>query len=71
MKKALEVTKGKLCQSNRQKNPVVRFGYNEYMAHHYAFMMKVTIDPEPETYKEASQDPLWIESMREEMRTLF
>ena len=70
IKKAPEVTKGKLHQSNRQKNPIVRFGYSEYMAHHYAFMM-VTTDQEPETYKEASQDPRWIEAMREEMRALF
>ena len=71
MKKATEVTKAKLRQSNRQKNPIVRFGYNEYMAHHYAFMMKVAADQEPETYKEAAQDPRWIEAMREEMRALF
>ena len=71
MKKAPEVTKGKLRQSNRQKNPIVRFGYNEYMAHHYAFMMKVVADQESETYKEAAQDPQWIEAMRVEMRALF
>ena len=44
MKKVPEVTKGKLRQSKLQKNPIVRFGYNEYMAHHYAFMMKVVVD---------------------------
>ena len=57
MRKAPGVTNGKFRQSNRQKNPIVRFGYNEYMAHHYAFMMKVAANQEPETYKEAAQDP--------------
>ena len=71
MKKSPRVTKGKLRQSNRQKNPIVRFGYNEYMAHHYAFLMKFAADQEPETYKEAAHDPRWIEAMREEMRASF
>ena len=41
------------------------------MAHHHTFMMKVEADQEPETYKEAAQDPRRIEAMREEMHTLF
>ena len=39
------------------KNPVVWHNYNEYMAHHYAYMMKVAEDHEPETYTEAVEDP--------------
>ena len=35
------------------------------MVHHYAY-----IDQEPKTYKEALQDPRWIEAMRKEMRAL-
>ena len=30
-----------LHRSTRQKNPIVRFGYNEYMADHYAYMTHV------------------------------
>ena len=30
-----------LCRSTRQMYPMMRFGYNEYMAHHYAYMTKV------------------------------
>ena len=40
-KKALISTNEKLRRSTREKNPVSRFGYNDYMAYHYAFMMKV------------------------------
>ena len=41
VKKVLTSANEKLCRSSREKNPVTRFGYNEYMAHHYAFTMKV------------------------------
>ena len=34
-------TNEQLCRSTSQKNPVVRFGYNEYMAHHHVYMMHV------------------------------
>ena len=52
------------------KNPVVRYGYSEYMVHHYTYIMKVAEDCEPETYSEAAKDPCWIEEMREEMHAL-
>ena len=63
---------GKLSQSNKQKNPIVKFGYNKYMPHHYAFMMNVKIDQEPETYKEVAQYPRLIETLcLEEMCAFF
>ena len=31
----------KLYQSTHRKNPVIRYGYNEYMAHQYVYMVKV------------------------------
>ena len=39
---------------SRQKNLIGRFGYNEYMGHHYAFMMKVMADQESKSYKEVA-----------------
>ena len=57
VKKALESTNEKLRRSTREKNPVSRFGYNDYMAYHYAFMMKVVTLREPETFSKAAQDP--------------
>ena len=40
--KALETANEKPHRSSREKNPVNRFGYNDYMAYHYAYMMKAT-----------------------------
>ena len=69
-KKALESANEKLRRSTREKNPVNRFGYNDYMAYHYAYMMKVTSVREPETLSEAVKDPRWIAAMNEEMEAL-
>jgi hypothetical protein len=49
---------------------VVRFGYNEYMAHHYAYMARVAEVREPESYEEAAEDANWRTAMEEEMRAL-
>jgi hypothetical protein len=38
------------------KKPVERFGYNKYMAHHYAYMTRVAELREPESYAEAAED---------------
>ena len=59
-----------LRQSTRQKNPVARFGYNEYMAHHYAYMTHVAEVHEPESYAEAAKDANWCATMKEEMHAL-
>ena len=42
----------------------MRYGYNEYMAHHYAYMTKVAEVCEPESYKEAAKDVCWHVVMR-------
>ena len=68
--KAIDSTNEKLCRSSREKNPVSRFGYNDYMAYHYAYMMKVTSVREPETFSEAAKDPRWVAAMNEEMEAL-
>ena len=57
-------------RSTWEKNVVCRFGYNDYMAYHYAFMMKVAIVREPENFFEAIKDPRWVEAMNEEMQAL-
>ena len=46
VKKAFSSANEKLRRS-RVKNPVTRFGYchyNEYMAHHYAFMLRIELN---------------------------
>ena len=37
-KKAMKSANEQLRRSAHLKNPVKRYGYNEYMAHHYAYM---------------------------------
>ena len=36
-KNAQKLVNQQLLPSTRQKNPVKQYGYNEYMAHHYAY----------------------------------
>ena len=40
-KRALKSTNERLCRSSRQENPIIRYGYNECMAHYYVYMTKV------------------------------
>ena len=48
----------------------MRFGYNEYMAHHFAYMTRVAEVREPESYVEAAKDANWHATMEEEMHAL-
>ena len=48
----------------------MRFGYNEYMAHHYAYMTRVAEVREPESYAKAPKDANWCAAMEEEMHIL-
>ena len=60
----------KLRRSTREKNLVRHYGYDKYMAYHYAFMMKVASVREPETLSEAIKDLRWVDAMNEEMQAL-
>ena len=40
------------------------------MAYHYAFMMKVAADREPESIAKAAKNPWWVNAMNEEMQAL-
>ena len=48
----------------------MQFGYNEYMAHPYAYMTCVAEVREPESYIEAVKNMNWRAAMEEEMRAL-
>ena len=48
----------------------MRFGYNEYMAHHYAYMTRVAEVREPESYAETAKDANWRAAIEEEMHAL-
>ena len=60
----------KLYHSTRENNLVSIFGYNEYMAYHYAFMMKVMTIWELEKFSEVAKDRWWVEAMNEQMQAL-
>ena len=64
-KRAIRSANQKLIRSTRQKNPVVRYKYNDYMVLHYAYMKKVTEVREPESYAEAAKDANWRATMEE------
>ena len=69
-KRALKSTNERLCRSSRQENPIIRYGYNVYMAHHYAYMTKVAKIQESESYAEAAHDAKWRAAIEEEMHAL-
>ena len=46
------------------------FIYNEYMAHHYAYMTRVAEVREQESYTEAAKEASWHAAMEEEMHAL-
>ena len=56
VKNALVSTNEKHRHFFRQKNLVTRLSYNKYMAHHYAFVMKVS-EQDPESFTEATRYP--------------
>ena len=68
--RVIKSAKQKLHRSTHQKNPVVRYRYNDYMAHHYAHMTKVTKKRPPESYAEAEKDANWCAVMEEELHAL-
>ena len=55
-KKALKMANEVLRQSSHQKNPVIRYGYNEYIVHHFAYMRKVAEIRNLESYAKEAYD---------------
>ena len=69
-KRALKSMNQNLRRSTHQKNPVIWYGYNEYMAHYYGFMTIVAEVCEPESYAKAAKYAHWRAAMEEEIRAL-
>jgi len=44
--------------------------YNKINKHHKHFLKQITVNHEPSSYNEASNDPKWVEAMQNEMRAL-
>mgnify|MGYP000544772057 FL=1 len=70
VKKAMKEAIQKLRRSTREKKSVERFGYDTYMAMHYAYMSKVVKLPDPTSFEEAKDEKKWVIAMQEEMDAL-
>jgi hypothetical protein len=70
MEKALKDVNQKLRRSDREKKTVKRFGYDTYMAMHYAYMSKVVQIPDPNSFDEAKAKKKWVNAMQEEIDAL-
>ena len=66
VKRALKMA----VRSTHQKNVMVWFRYNEYIAYHYAYMTSVVEVRELESYVEAAKDANWHAAMKEEMHAV-
>ena len=53
-KKAIIAANDKLHRSTREKTTISQFSYDDYMAYHYAFMMKAATFRDPENFSEAA-----------------
>ena len=68
--RSLKKANERLCRSTHHKNPVIWYGYNAYMVHNYAYMIKVAEIRESESYAETTQAAKWREAREEEMHAL-
>ncbi len=57
-------------RSTRVKYPVQRLTYDGFVAHHYAFMLRVIYEVEPTCFEQTVGNPKWDNAMDEEMATL-
>jgi hypothetical protein len=57
-------------KSTRVKYPVQRLTYDGFVAHHYAYMVRVVQEVEPICFEQAIGNPKWDNAMDEEMAAL-
>ncbi len=57
-------------RSTRVKYPVQRFTYDGFVAHHYAYMVRVIQEDKPTCFEQAVGNPKWDNAMDEEMAAL-
>lgn len=48
----------------------VELSYHNISPHHLHFVNSITINEEPRTYKQAIQDPKWVDAMNKELEAL-
>jgi len=57
-------------RSTRVKYPIQRLTYDSFVAHHYAYMVRVIQKVEPSCFEQAVGNPKWDNAMDEEMAAL-
>jgi hypothetical protein len=57
-------------RSTRVKYPVQIFTYDGFIAHHYAYMVKIIQEVEPTCFEQAVGNPKWDNAMDEKMVAL-
>jgi len=57
-------------RSTQVKYPVQRLTYDGFVAHHYAYMVRVIQEVEPTCFEQATGNPKWDNAMDEEMAAL-
>ncbi len=57
-------------RSTRVKYPVQRLTYDGFVAHHYAYMVRVIYEVEPTYFEQAIGNPKWDNAMDEKMAAL-
>jgi len=57
-------------RSTRIKNLVQRLTYDGFVAHHYAYMVRVIREVEPTCFEQAVGNPKWDNAVNEEMAAL-
>ncbi len=57
-------------RSTQVKYHVQRLTYDGFVAHHYAYMVKVIQEVEPTCFEQAVENPKWDNAMDEEMASL-
>jgi hypothetical protein len=72
VKKALKTPDNNIGvqRSTRVKYPVQRLTYDGFVAHHYAYMVRVIQEVEPTCFEQAVGNPKWDNAMDEEMAAL-
>jgi len=70
-KKALKTLDNNgIRRSTQVKYPVQRLTYDSFVAHHYAYMVRVIQEVEPTCFEQAVGNPKWDNAMDEEMAAL-
>ena len=70
VERAMKDANQKLRRSDREKIIVERYGYNTYMAMHYAYMSKVVQILDPNGFEEAKAEKKWVNAVQEEIDAL-